>query len=106
GLPDQRYGPADNGVRPPARLKGVHPRLSRPGSTERAAAPAARVAASPAGPPRAESLAEAVYARVRDKLTQEPVEDYRIDFEDGYGNRSDAEEDGHAVQTDSAMAKG
>jgi len=37
-----------------------------------------------------------VYARVKDKLQREPVEDFRLDFEDGYGNRTDAEEDGHA----------
>jgi hypothetical protein len=41
------------------------------------------------------SLAERVYARMRDKLEREPVEDFRIDFEDGYGTRPDAEEDGH-----------
>ncbi|HEX8423948.1 MAG TPA: hypothetical protein VF634_11080, partial [Pyrinomonadaceae bacterium] len=41
-------------------------------------------------------LAETVYARVNEKLRREPVEDFRIDFEDGYGNRPDAEEDGHA----------
>ena len=35
--------------------------------------------------------------RVNEKLRREPVEDFRIDFEDGYGNRPDAEEDGHAV---------
>src|SRR6266849_1447972 len=40
---------------------------------------------------RAAWLALAVYARVLEKLQREPVEDYRIDFEDGYGNRSDAE---------------
>ena len=28
---------------------------------------------------------------------REPVEDFRIDFEDGYGNRPDDEEDGHAA---------
>src|SRR5215831_8804206 len=28
---------------------------------------------------------EVLYSRVRDKLRREPVEDYRIDFEDGYG---------------------
>ena len=39
---------------------------------------------------------ETVSARVTKKLEREPIEDYRIDFEDGYGNRSDAEEDGHA----------
>jgi citrate lyase beta subunit len=38
-------------------------------------------------------LAEPVYARVIAKLQNEPVEDYRLDFEDGYGYRSDAEED-------------
>lgn len=41
-------------------------------------------------------LAETVRARVFDKLQTEPVEDYRLDFEDGYGTRPDAEEDGHA----------
>src|SRR5688572_24650596 len=42
-------------------------------------------------------LAPKVLERVRDKLAREPVEDFRIDFEDGYGNRADDEEDGHAV---------
>lgn len=32
-------------------------------------------------------------ARVRDKLAREPVEDLRIDLEDGYGTRADDEED-------------
>src|SRR2546430_78445 len=41
--------------------------------------------------------AETVYWRVIEKLRREPVEDFRIDFEDGYGNRADAEEDGHAA---------
>ena len=36
-------------------------------------------------------------SRVLAKLRSEPVEDFRIDFEDGYGNRPDAEEDGHAA---------
>lgn len=44
-----------------------------------------------------ESLAHKVYDRVVDKLKTEPVEDYRIDFEDGYGERPEAEEDAHAV---------
>ena len=47
-----------------------------------------------------------LYARVVEKLKREPVEDYRIDFEDGYGNRTDAEEDGHAESTASEMARG
>ena len=41
-------------------------------------------------------LAHAIYNRVNEKLRREPVEDFRIDFEDGYGHRPDAEEDGHA----------
>ena len=51
-------------------------------------------------------LAPRVYDRVRDKLGREPVEDFRIDFEDGYGNRSDDEEDGHAVAAAKQVAAG
>ena len=98
--------PAAAAGKPPARMPGVHPRLSTPGSGEKPSAPPRRESASPAGPPPGAALAGAVYARVIDKLQHEPVEDYRIDFEDGYGNRSDAEEDGHAVAAASEMAKG
>src|ERR1035438_2077647 len=34
-----------------------------------------------------EEVVQWVYQRVIDKLEREPVEDYRIDFEDGYGDR-------------------
>jgi citrate lyase beta subunit len=51
-------------------------------------------------------LALAVYARVLEKLQREPVEDFRIDFEDGYGNRSDAEEDQHAKLAAEEVARG
>ena len=51
-------------------------------------------------------LAPKVYERVRDKLRSEPVEDFRIDFEDGYGNRPDAEEDGHAAAAAQQVAAG
>lgn len=47
-----------------------------------------------------------VYERVKEKLHREPVEDYRIDFEDGYGYRSDAEEDAHAVAAAIELAQG
>jgi citrate lyase beta subunit len=50
--------------------------------------------------------AATVYGRVQEKLRREPVEDFRIDFEDGYGNRSDDEEDGHAAQAASEVARG
>ena len=47
-----------------------------------------------------------IYQRVTEKLQREPVEDFRIDFEDGYGNRPDAEEDGHAVSAANEVAEG
>ena len=47
-----------------------------------------------------------VRSRVVDKLRREPVEDFRIDFEDGYGNRMDAEEDGHARSAAREVAAG
>ena len=53
-----------------------------------------------------EDLAESVHAKVTGKLAEEPVEDFRIDFEDGYGHRSDDEEDGHARSTAAEVAKG
>lgn len=51
-------------------------------------------------------LADTIYQRVVQKLHREAVEDFRIDFEDGYGNRPDDEEDGHAVQAAEEVAKG
>ena len=52
------------------------------------------------------AFAETLYARVVGKLTREPVEDFRLDFEDGYGNRVDEEEDGHAAQGARQVAAG
>ena len=51
-------------------------------------------------------LAHTIYQRVGEKLQREPVEDFRIDFEDGYGNRPDEEEDGHAVSAATETAEG
>jgi citrate lyase beta subunit len=53
-----------------------------------------------------EQLAQKVYERVVEKLQREPVEDFRLDFEDGYGNRADAEEDGHAASSAAEVARG
>ena len=52
------------------------------------------------------AFAQGIYTRVLEKLRSEPVEDYRIDFEDGYGNRPDAEEDAHAVAAARETATG
>jgi hypothetical protein len=51
-------------------------------------------------------VAETVFARVGEKLAREAVEDFRIDFEDGYGTRSDAEEDGHTITAAEEVARG
>jgi citrate lyase beta subunit len=53
-----------------------------------------------------EDLATTIHARVAEKLRREPVEDFRADFEDGYGSRPDAEEDGHAAAVAREMAAG
>ena len=52
------------------------------------------------------AMAATVHERVLAKLRREAVEDFRIDFEDGYGNRSDDEEDGHAAAAGQAVAAG
>jgi citrate lyase beta subunit len=51
-------------------------------------------------------LAHTIYNRINEKLRREPVEDFRIDFEDGYGNRPDEEEDGHAAAAAAEVAEG
>ncbi len=51
-------------------------------------------------------LALIVHARVAAKLEREPVEDFRLDFEDGFGNRPDDEEDAVAVSSAKQLAKG
>ena len=53
-----------------------------------------------------EELAGTIRTRVVEKLRREPVEDFRIDFEDGYGNRPDVEEDGHAQSAAEEVSKG
>ena len=46
----------------------------------------------------------ATVERVRAKLASEPVEDLRVDFEDGYVGRTDADEDADVVQAARALA--
>ena len=50
--------------------------------------------------------ADRIYPRVIDKLTREPVEDFRIDFEDGFGHRPDREEDEQAQRAAGEVAVG
>ena len=67
-------------------------------------APDAAAFAAAIGLPSAD--AETIYSRVIEKLKREPVEDFRIDFEDGYGNRPDDEEDRHAELAAREVAAG
>ena len=53
-----------------------------------------------------ENLRQTIFERVREKLEREAVEDFRIDFEDGYGTRPDSEEDGHAASAAEEVARG
>jgi citrate lyase beta subunit len=50
-------------------------------------------------------LDDEVHRRTRAKLAGQPIEDLRVDFEDGYGNRPDAEEDAAAVAAGRAVAR-
>ena len=47
-----------------------------------------------------------IYVKVIAKLKNEAIEDFRIDFEDGYGNRSNEEEDETAVTAAKEVARG
>jgi len=64
-----------------------------------AADPATLAAVTGARP----ALADAVFGHVRRTLAGEPVQDLRIDFEDGYGIRTNAEEDDHVTAAVAAV---
>jgi len=116
-----RAHPGDSGARQPVHTVYGGAQLFRSDSAlrlgmlalkafaEHAPSPGAFAAAigleAPEGIPPAE-FAATIHARVKAKLEHEPVEDYRIDFEDGYGNRPDAEEDGHAQAAAHEVARG
>ncbi|MFI0720500.1 DUF6986 family protein [Streptomyces sp. NPDC021224] len=99
----RRY-PGDPGTRQPVHTVYVPADTAGPGTPRDwgdralaaldAHAPDAAALGSVLGLPTA--LAAEVHDRVRAKLLREPVEDLRIDFEDGYGLRPDAEEDAAA----------
>jgi len=52
------------------------------------------------------SLVKQIHDRIEAKLVREAVEDFRIDFEDGYGNRPDTEEDATAISAAGQVALG
>ncbi|MGH7178367.1 MAG: DUF6986 family protein [Tepidisphaeraceae bacterium] len=111
-----RLYPGESGARQPVHTVygGAHlfksDTASRLGAAALASleqsAPDANTFARAIGIPDPEKLGGVVFERVREKLKREPVEDFRIDFEDGYGNRSDTEEDSHAVSVAAEVALG
>ncbi|MVT10689.1 DUF6986 family protein [Chitinophaga tropicalis] len=53
-----------------------------------------------------EQLSPVIYDKIVRKLQTEAVEDFRIDFEDGFGNRPDDEEDATAIAAAGELAQG
>jgi citrate lyase beta subunit len=83
-----------------AKALGLPGADALPDSAEAAAAIAKAAEGDPAAVRRENRpawFAHTVFQRVREKLRREAVEDFRIDFEDGYGIRPDDEEDAHAA---------
>ena len=109
-----RHYPGESGTRQPVHTVYGGSHLFKSDTTRKLGDLALKALAQYA--PNATTFAEAigidpavgdtVYARVQEKLKREAVEDFRIDFEDGYGIRGDAEEDGHAAQAAQECAKG
>ncbi len=52
------------------------------------------------------AFSKQIFDKVINKLKKEAIEDFRIDFEDGYGNRSNEEEDETAVTAAKEVARG
>lgn len=106
--------PGDSGARQPVSVLYGGAHLFKAESARKLGQLARQALATYA--PDAQSLADAldldretaarVYPRVVAKLEGEPVEDQRIDFEDGYGHRSDDEEDAHALAAAREVARG
>jgi citrate lyase beta subunit len=105
----ERY-PGDSGARQPVHTVYGGAQLFKSDTPKRLGALALRsldeFAPDAASFANAVGVSEAIYPRVIEKLRREPVEDFRIDFEDGYGNRPDDEEDGHAAAAAREVAKG
>ncbi|HBH57676.1 MAG TPA: aldolase, partial [Arthrobacter bacterium] len=109
-LLDQGY-PGDDGSRQPIHTVYVPADRFTPQLTAEWGAQALATAEAHGGLARLGSLlgqdsdlASAVAERVAAKLASEPIEDLRLDFEDGYGDRGDEAEDADAVAAANAVA--
>ena len=109
-LLEQNY-PGDDGSRQPVHTVYVPadrftPSLAADWGTQALATAAAHDGLSRLGSLLGQDadLAESVASRVETKLGTEPIEDLRLDFEDGFGDRGDDAEDAAAVAAASAVA--
>lgn len=107
--------PGDNGDRQPVQTVYGGAQLFKNNSIKRIGelalksfmeyAPDKNIFAKAIGLDEKNILTEKVYNKVIDKLKTEAVEDFRIDFEDGFGIRTDKEEDETAEFTAGEVAK-
>lgn len=109
-LLDRNY-PGDDGTRQPVHTVYVPADRFTPSLAADWGSQALATAASHGGLERLgrllgqdAELAGAVASRVQAKLESEPVEDLRLDFEDGFGDRGDDAEDAAAVAAATAVA--
>jgi citrate lyase beta subunit len=103
------YYPGDNEEQQPVHTLYGGAQLYKAGATKKIGelslkafnkyAPDASTLARALSLPGDQKLWQQVHQRVSAKLAHCAVEDFRIDFEDGYGNRPDAEEDACAEFT-------
>jgi citrate lyase beta subunit len=103
------YYPGDNEEQQPVHTLYGGAQLYKAGATKKIGelslkafnkyAPDAKTLAKALSLPGDQNLWQQVHQRVSAKLAHCAVEDFRIDFEDGYGNRPDAEEDACAEFT-------
>jgi citrate lyase beta subunit len=109
---EARY-PGDRGVRQPVHTVYVPGDQYDAGTVNEWGRQARSALAEHAGTPASLSrafgldstLAAEVHPRVVAKLDREPIEDLRIDFEDGFGDRGDAEEDTAVRSAASSLAE-
>jgi citrate lyase beta subunit len=107
----ERNYPGDDGSRQPVHTVYVPADRFTPQLAAEWGAQALATAAAHGGPEKLGALlgqdaelARAVASRVQAKLDSEPIEDLRLDFEDGYGDRGDEAEDADAVAAARAVA--
>lgn len=107
-----RY-PGDGGARQPVHVVYGGAHLFKAETAQKLGALARQAQTTYAADPQAlgealglsAAIAAQVHPKLVAKLAREPVEDLRIDFEDGYGHRGDDEEDAHATAAGEQYAK-